>query len=177
MTYFESLGQYLTGKLNTIIDKVNLKLQHIEFYDAGGTKVDEKTNASHILKFTERNGVKILQLPTTEEIYVDISAAIQGMASNSYVDQKITDLIGGAPGQLDTLKELSDALAADANYAATITAQMATKADAATVTAQLADKADVTALNSGLALKVDASALGTTTEFTNYMDANLTVLN
>ena len=38
-----------------------------------------------------------------------------------YVDQKITDLVNGAPGILDTLKEISDALGNDANLAVSLT--------------------------------------------------------
>lgn len=43
----------------------------------------------------------------------------------AYVDDQITNLINGAPGVLDTLKELSDALAGDANFATTIANQIA----------------------------------------------------
>jgi hypothetical protein len=44
--------------------------------------------------------------------------------AKDYADQKISDLVNGAPGILDTLKELSDALGGDANFAATIAGQM-----------------------------------------------------
>ena len=65
--------------------------------------------------------------------------------SSSKIDGEITAavnaLIGGAPGALDTLNELAAALADDANYAASIAAQLATKANASTVytQAQLGD--------------------------------------
>ena len=42
----------------------------------------------------------------------------------------INNLIGGAPGALDTLNELAAALADDASFSATITAALATKLDA-----------------------------------------------
>ncbi len=48
--------------------------------------------------------------------------------ANSYTDQQITALIGGAPGALDTLNELAAALGDDANYASTITNALALKA-------------------------------------------------
>ena len=41
-------------------------------------------------------------------------------ATNVAVDQKITDLVGGAPVLLNTLKELSDALGADKNFSTTV---------------------------------------------------------
>ena len=37
-----------------------------------------------------------------------------------YVDQKVADLVNGAPAALDTLKELSDALNGDANLATSL---------------------------------------------------------
>lgn len=45
-------------------------------------------------------------------------------ATKTYVNTKISDLIGGAPGTLDTLKELSDALGEDANFSTTILGQI-----------------------------------------------------
>lgn len=45
-------------------------------------------------------------------------------SAKSYTDQKITDLVNGAPQLLDTLKELADAIANDENFAATIGGQI-----------------------------------------------------
>jgi len=42
-----------------------------------------------------------------------------------YVDGAISDLVNGAPGALDTLNEIANALGDDANYAATITTSLA----------------------------------------------------
>jgi hypothetical protein len=52
----------------------------------------------------------------------------------AYVDTEITDLIGGAPGALDTLNELAAAIGDDANYAATITTALGLKAPIASPT-------------------------------------------
>ena len=49
-------------------------------------------------------------------------------ASQSYVGTQITNLIGGAPGTLDTLKEISDSLNDDVDLAGTITNSLALKA-------------------------------------------------
>lgn len=46
---------------------------------------------------------------------------LSGYATKSYVSQEINDLIGGAPGTLDTLKEIAEALGNDPNFATTIT--------------------------------------------------------
>lgn len=45
----------------------------------------------------------------------------------AYVDQQISNLINGAPGALDTLKELADALGDDANFKTTILTTIAAK--------------------------------------------------
>jgi hypothetical protein len=49
------------------------------------------------------------------------------IATTAYVQTEITDLIGGAPGALDTLNELAAALSNDASYSTTITTALATK--------------------------------------------------
>ena len=49
------------------------------------------------------------------------------LANTAFVQAAITALIGGAPGALDTLKELADALGDDASYAATIVTALALK--------------------------------------------------
>lgn len=55
------------------------------------------------------------------------------IANTAFVAAAITALIGAAPGALDTLKELADALGDDANFAATVTTALATKATTALV--------------------------------------------
>ncbi|MGR6981218.1 tail fiber protein [Testudinibacter sp. P27/CKL/0425] len=52
------------------------------------------------------------------------------IATTAYVKQLIADLIGGAPTTLDTLKELSDALGADANLRTTLLTEIGKKANA-----------------------------------------------
>ncbi|WP_316172155.1 MULTISPECIES: hypothetical protein [unclassified Bradyrhizobium] len=46
------------------------------------------------------------------------------IATTEYVRTAITNVVGGAPGALDTLKELADAINDDASYAATVTAAL-----------------------------------------------------
>jgi hypothetical protein len=61
-------------------------------------------------------------------------------ATKAYVDSEISNLIGGAGTALDTLEELADALNNDPNFAATVTAEIATKVSKAgdTMTGNLA---------------------------------------
>jgi len=49
------------------------------------------------------------------------------VATTAFVQTELTDLIGGAPGALDTLNELAAALSNDASYSTTITTALATK--------------------------------------------------
>lgn len=60
---------------------------------------------------------------------------ITNAASTSYVDTQVAALVNGAPGTLDTLKELSDALGADANFATTVSTQIGLKAASADLSA------------------------------------------
>lgn len=49
------------------------------------------------------------------------------LATAAFVQAAVAALVNAAPGALDTLKELADAIGDDANYAATITAALAGK--------------------------------------------------
>ena len=49
------------------------------------------------------------------------------IATTSYVDTAVSSLVDSAPSTLDTLKELSDALGSDPNFATTVTNSIATK--------------------------------------------------
>lgn len=58
-----------------------------------------------------------------------------GFQTSSQVEAKIKAVVGTAPEALDTLKELADALGNDANFAATITTQLAGKVNTSDLTA------------------------------------------
>ena len=62
--------------------------------------------------------------PTTQTL-VDAGDAATLASANAYTDGEITSLINGAPGVLDTLKELSDSLGGDADFVTTINASIA----------------------------------------------------
>ena len=57
----------------------------------------------------------------------DTSALATKTYAENYTNNQITNLINGAPSTLDTLKELSDALGADKDFATTVTNSIATK--------------------------------------------------
>jgi hypothetical protein len=59
---------------------------------------------------------------------IDTSILAKLLEAKGYTDTKITELINAAPGALDTLKELADALGNDENFATTVTNLIGTKA-------------------------------------------------
>ncbi|NCV19263.1 MAG: hypothetical protein EBW42_10960, partial [Rhodobacterales bacterium] len=56
-----------------------------------------------------------------------LTFANNAVATESYVDTAVSDLVDSAPGTLDTLNELAAALADDANFSTTVTDSIATK--------------------------------------------------
>ena len=55
--------------------------------------------------------------------------SIDGLATETYVNNKVAGLVGSAPETLDTLNELAAALGGDANFATTVANQIGTKVD------------------------------------------------
>lgn len=88
------------------------------------------------------------------------------IATRSYVDTAVGNLVDSAPGALDTLNELAAALGDDANYATTTTNALATKAPLASPTL------------TGTPAAPTASAGTDTTQIatTAYVQAELTAL-
>jgi len=64
------------------------------------------------------------------------------IATTAYVQTEITDLIGGAPGALDTLNELAAAINDDSSYASTVTTSLGGKVGTSSAQA-LGSAADV----------------------------------
>ena len=107
------------------------------------------------------------------EVITNTDFQVASLYTKAEVDSKvataISDLVGTAGTALNTLGELSDALADDANYAATITTALGTKANSSDVTTSLAAKAPLASptftgdvsINSTSALKLPS---GTTAQ-------------
>lgn len=83
--------------------------------------------------------------------------------SQAYVDQKIADLVNSAPAVLDTLKELSDALNGDENFATTIAGQISSEASARA------------AADNALDARIDALETNPTTQ--TYVDAEVSAVD
>ena len=86
---------------------------------------------------TTANSLGSLTDRTTVNVAADSTATLQSLndnstklATTSFVRQELNDLIGAAPGALNTLNELATALGNDANFSTTINNSIALKADA-----------------------------------------------
>lgn len=75
---------------------------------------------------------KILKVRNADNTaWVEIASSVPDtsvLASKTYVDNAIADLVDTAPTTLDTLNELAQALGEDANFATTVTNALAQKA-------------------------------------------------
>jgi hypothetical protein len=71
---------------------------------------------------------------TTGVMNIDFSNVPTAVASQGYVATQLSNIVNSAPGALDTLLELSNALGSDANFSTTVTNSLATKATIASPT-------------------------------------------
>ncbi|ATV46385.1 hypothetical protein [Lake Baikal phage Baikal-20-5m-C28] len=71
---------------------------------------------------------------TNSEISTALTAYDTTIISEGKIATAVSNLVAAAPSTLNTLKELSDALGADANYASTITTALGTKSPIASPT-------------------------------------------
>ena len=95
-------------------------------------------NASKITSGTFPNGVRANSQTAGTYSSDDNSITLGTNANSTHVattqfvqnamDLKVSQILGGAPGALDTLNELAEALGDDASYAATVTNSLALKA-------------------------------------------------
>ena len=94
---------------------------------------------------------------------VDGSLAKALKDAKAYADTKVAGIVNSAPEALDTLNELAKALGNDANFSATVSAEIGKKADKTTVEALTGRvgtaETDITGLKSGVATKAEKSAL------------------
>jgi len=91
-------------------------------------RVNKKTLFKKEVRFNAelntKNGIDMNSKKITE---VATCTANTDAANKAYVDGAITDLIGGAPGALDTLNELAAAINDDDDYNAAVTTALGTK--------------------------------------------------
>lgn len=92
-----------------------------------GNLTGNVTAASGSSSFTNVTINGTLDVTNTVISNVSSPSLSSDAATKGYVDTAISNLVGTAPGSLDTLGEIADALNDDANIAATLTNSIATK--------------------------------------------------
>ena len=88
-----------------------------------------------------------IDLDNNQMINVATPTAAGHAATKGYIDQEIANLINGAPGTMDTLNELANALGDDANFASTMTTALSSKASITYVDSEVATVAASAAAN------------------------------
>tara|TARA_Y100000004_G_scaffold80717_1_gene90719 strand:+ start:2973 stop:4658 length:1686 start_codon:yes stop_codon:yes gene_type:complete len=95
----------------------------------GGNPTTETAGASVTVTEDRKRLITIPDVVETAAFTAPQSDSSTKIATTEYVRTAITNLIGGAPGALDTLDELASALSDDASFASTTTASLANKLD------------------------------------------------
>lgn len=116
------------------------------------------SDAGNTGKFLKSNGVSQEWANVSYANLVDVPGNI---ATTSYVSNAIANLVNSAPGALDTLSELANALGNNASFSTTITNQ-------------LANKASVTYVDNRIANITYANLSGTPTIPTSITDLGIT---
>ena len=103
---------------------------------------------------------------------IGTAVASNDAANKSYVDSAISNLVNGAPGAMDTLNELANAMGDDANFSTTVTNSIATNsADIVTANTNIATNAADIATNT-VAIASNLTAINTKTNEA-YVDAQM----
>ena len=132
-----------TGSYNDLLNKPSIPTKLSELTnDAGYAKTsDIPTNVSELTNDSDYQ--------TGTQVATSINNAVSGLASTTYVDGKIRDLIGeGTPETLDTLKEIADKLAESDSDVAALTQVVAQKLNTADLVELTSD--EVTAIWQGV---------------------------
>ena len=112
--------------LKAVVQKINADTKDIRILLAGKADAAHE-HAPESIKFSDGKTLveKLVEIQTGGQ--VDLT----GYATEAYVQQQLKALIGGAPEALDTLKELAAALGDNADFASTMTQELAKKVDKA----------------------------------------------
>ena len=97
------------------------------FYGDGSNLTGLSTFSGNYNDLTNKPSIPSDTSDLTNNIGFVTSGIVVGYATEGYVTQQVTNLIGGAPEALDTLNELAAALNDDASFSTTVTNSLATK--------------------------------------------------
>lgn len=141
----EELNSFFKGINDNFVKNVNFKWGQLQEKPTNlETTEGAKKKADDALAAANNHSDSNL---TTSKSYSDtkLTEAKQYADTNlntakSYSDTKIAQLVNSAPGTLDTLKELADALGGDPNFATTVATNIGKKADKTYVDTELGKK-------------------------------------
>lgn len=94
-------------------------------------------------------------------------------ANTTYVDNRITNLIGGAPAALDTLKEIADSMANNTSLSASLTTLIGTKANANAVVSSFTNDAGYITASTANVISVNGQTGAVTLDLNTYTDSNV----
>lgn len=108
----------------------------------------------------------------TDLINTPTIPSTEGLATETYVQNKIAEVVNSAPGTLDTLNELAQALGNDPNFATTMATELGKKANTANLAAvatsgsynDLSDRPTIPSVGNGtLTIQKNGTSAGTFT--------------
>ena len=121
----------------------------------------------------------------TDLINTPTIPSIEGLATETYVQNKIAEVVNSAPGTLDTLNELAQALGNDPNFATTMATELGKKANTANLATvatsgsynDLSDTPTIPSVGNGtLTIQKNGTSAGTfTANATTDKTINITV--
>jgi hypothetical protein len=127
-SYVTSRG-YITGlSWNQLTDKPNLAGTY-SFNVAADDSTLREISSDETVKFIGAGGITTSS--DAEGAITITGPSLTGLATETYVNQAVTNLVDGAPAMLDTLKELALSLNNDSNLAATLVTEINKKANIA----------------------------------------------
>lgn len=105
-------------------DNVNSPVHVSDLVDYSGFQAGSQQIISQIPKKTSDL--------TNDSGYLTEHQSLSGLATESYVNTKVADIVNSAPETLDTLNELAEALGNDPNFATTMATELGKKVDKVT---------------------------------------------
>lgn len=127
---------YVTEQVSSVKDELSESIlsqgEDFKIVDQAGNIAFQVDNESVKVGVLEVNGENVTENFSAVNKRIDEIEipSIDGLATETYVDEKVSGLVNAAPETLNTLDELAAALGDDANFAATVTEQIGTKTSA-----------------------------------------------